>query len=143
MGLHRWNTRHTEARKQGRCPRCFRTYAGTERVCLVCRAREAEQKRARYAERRRDPDAEAARALRQQETALLTFARQHGLRREEAQRFFARQRGSLLRQRLQQVVNDTGPLIAHCNGWHPITALPLVLPCCGKVVLVLEEKVGV
>jgi len=141
MALHRWKTRHTEARKQGRCPRCFRTYAGTERVCLVCRAREAEQKRARYAERRRDPDAEAARVLRQQENALLTFARQHGLRREEAQRFFARQRGSLLRQRLQQVVDAQPiPLLAHCNGWHPIVTLPWQCPVCQAVLL--EETTG-
>jgi len=30
-------------------------------------------------------------------------------------------------------------LVAHCGRWHAITAIPLVLACCGAVLFAEEE----
>ena len=37
----------------------------------------------------------------------------------------------------------SGPMIAHCGQWHAVaTTLPMVMPCCGAVVLVATTRVA-
>ena len=44
---------------------------------------------------------------------------------------------SRLRQQVAQEAQKQW--IAHCGRWHPITAIPMTVPCCGAVVLRKEK----
>ena len=37
----------------------------------------------------------------------------------------------------------TPPLLAHCGGWHEVSAVPFTTPCCGTVLLEEFWHVGV
>lgn len=43
---------------------------------------------------------------------------------------------SLVHARPEAPPIPTGPLMGCCGQWHPITHLPMVMPCCGRIRLV-------
>src|SRR5215475_4632349 len=72
---------------------------------------------------------------------LMAWARRRGITGAEAQRFLARQRASLRRQRQAstpvpaQRTGRTRSVLACCGQWWCIQTLPLYVPCCQRLYL--------
>jgi len=107
---------------------------------------------------REDTLADALREEARQMRTAMQFARRHRITGDAAQRFFARARASLRRQRQAvasaEVAEDPQlSLLTHvrlqtaaqilcprCRQWWRITSIPFRTPCCAAVLLVEDEQ---
>ena len=104
---------------------------------------------------REDTLADALRQEVREMQGFLGYTRRHGLTGVEAQRFLARQRASVRRQRQQAQAHETTQLTLlsprhvqtaaqilcpHCGQWWRITSIPFQTPCCMAVLLVEDEQ---
>jgi hypothetical protein len=141
-------------------PRC--TCTALDQACPACQAYGATQRPTAHRQvapgtagvrTREDTLADALRQEAREMQGFLGYARRYGPTGVEAQRFLARQRASVRRQRQQAQAHETTQLTLlsprhvqtaaqilcpHCGQWWRITSIPFKTPCCATVLLVEE-----